>query len=371
MRRTLTKASTVFCMAILCIYASVTSCQNDDLPVAKAASQQARPSPEEYTDEGRTFMASSLEQEMTEGKNIVWSAVLQLAWNELQGLAGGIITMEGSPELTDVLNRQSAKKADLNLDQESYIAVAGLLDDKLFQNVRRQASETLAARVLSDLGTLPQGSLAAYAYLVKQLPFEWAFERFDQPLQFGDDDVTVFGLKQYLENRPKDQAVAKQVVILDYQSDDDFIMELLTTSQTDRLILAKAPPAATLKATIHSVQERIAQGTPDHVRNLESVIIPVINIDRVNQYPEVCGRRIQAEHDAVNGKSLSSLTQRIRFTLDERGANLDAQAMAFSARSPRQFIFDRPFLVFLIRQGAVLPYFAVWVGNSELLTPFQ
>jgi hypothetical protein len=30
-------------------------------------------------------------------------------------------------------------------------------------------------------------------------------------------------------------------------------------------------------------------------------------------------------------------------------------------------IFDRPFLLWLRHRGSALPYFAVWVENSELL----
>ena len=33
----------------------------------------------------------------------------------------------------------------------------------------------------------------------------------------------------------------------------------------------------------------------------------------------------------------------------------------------RRFAFDRPFLIIMMRKDAAMPYFALWVANSELL----
>jgi len=65
--------------------------------------------------------------------------------------------------------------------------------------------------------------------------------------------------------------------------------------------------------------------------------------------------------------------QNIRFRLDERGAILKSEAAmaACLPNEPRQFIFDKPFLILLERHDAAQPYFALWVDNPELLAPFQ
>ena len=34
---------------------------------------------------------------------------------------------------------------------------------------------------------------------------------------------------------------------------------------------------------------------------------------------------------------------------------------------PVEYIFDKPFLVMLKREGREMPYFAMWVENTELL----
>jgi hypothetical protein len=56
--------------------------------------------------------------------------------------------------------------------------------------------------------------------------------------------------------------------------------------------------------------------------------------------------------------------------LTERGAVLESSATILAAPSgggmPR-YIFDRPFLLALIEEGADQPYFLVWIANDELL----
>ena len=37
----------------------------------------------------------------------------------------------------------------------------------------------------------------------------------------------------------------------------------------------------------------------------------------------------------------------------------------------QNLVFDEPFLVMIQRTDASQPYFALWVGNAELLVPFQ
>lgn len=69
--------------------------------------------------------------------------------------------------------------------------------------------------------------------------------------------------------------------------------------------------------------------------------------------------------------------QSVRFRLDEYGAILKSQAAGVvkcavkQRKKPRQFVFDKPFLILLERKGAGQPYFALWVDNAELLVPWK
>ena len=71
--------------------------------------------------------------------------------------------------------------------------------------------------------------------------------------------------------------------------------------------------------------------------------------------------------------------QATAFVLNERGAKLESTFEAnivigdFGDEPPppppkiRTFHFDRPYLVLLREQQSHDPYFAVWIGNTELM----
>jgi hypothetical protein len=65
--------------------------------------------------------------------------------------------------------------------------------------------------------------------------------------------------------------------------------------------------------------------------------------------------------------------QDVKFSLTAEGAGLESKA-AFGALfggGEREFIFNRPFLVMLLRKDARMPYFAAWIATDTLLVPEQ
>ena len=64
--------------------------------------------------------------------------------------------------------------------------------------------------------------------------------------------------------------------------------------------------------------------------------------------------------------------QDIRFQLTERGAVLESSAgMTTAPVASGDIVFDRPFLLALIEEGAPQPYFLLWIANAELLARVQ
>jgi hypothetical protein len=79
----------------------------------------------------------------------------------------------------------------------------------------------------------------------------------------------------------------------------------------------------------------------------------------------------------VSGKMsdyyIAYAVQFIKFLLNEEGAKLRSEMAIISRKcyvsyeeKPRQFIFDKPFLIYL-KEEKKAPYFAAWVGNTEIL----
>jgi hypothetical protein len=185
--------------------------------------------------------------------------------------------------------------------------------------------------------------------------------------------VASFGFRDFKLSSERDQQIERQVTILDYRSDDDFILTLNATSQRDQIVLAKIEPQATLQETIAAVQTRIEQSPLKEwartVGGFESVVVPVISVGVERRYTELIDRGIQ--NAGWEGYAVSEARQGIRFRLDEYGARVESDSTkgwaSAASMEPRQFVFDKPFLIYLKEQSSQSPYFALWVETPEVL----
>jgi len=317
-----------------------------------------------------TIVTPHLEQQIASNMNVLWCSTFQLAWNELCDLTGGPIVMESPPAMVPILNKRSASKEDL--DQACYVAMAGLANEGIYRKIRKELKEKFKGQASPELlDATPEMDWVAYAYLFKELPFRWAFTRFHEKLMFEGYYVDSFGIDQLLDNQRDEVRMASQVDILDYRNNDDLIIELKTQAEDDRLILAKIPPEATLGETISAVEKRIQNAKPDKMRQLEDLYVPVLDFDILRRYSELCGHSIRTANKRLDGTSIVIAAQTVRFRLDERGAVLKSEAIMAGALMERSFVFDKPFLILIKRREANRPYFALWVGNAELLVPVQ
>jgi hypothetical protein len=298
-------------------------------------------------------------------------------------MAGGDLHLENEPPIVPILNKKTAHQSDV--DAASCLIAAGPIEDGIVRKIREDLDRKFAGEANPDLlnrfeSELPSEGVLAYAYLFRQLPFRTKFRRLDEPLIFGDRKVTSFGLRKMGSQRD-DHRIADQVKILDYQSDDDFIVELKPKDQTERIVLAKIAPGETLQATIDSVRSRIiATKLKEWDKMLaagESIVVPILNFDVWQQYDALYGKVITTPGPLARALMVLAV-QDIRFRIDESGAILKSEAAmaekkgeAMRREQPRQLIFDKPFLILLERRDAAQPYFALWIDNPELLAPFK
>jgi hypothetical protein len=179
-----------------------------------------------------------------------------------------------------------------------------------------------------------------------------------------------------------DKRRAAQVNVLDYKSDDDFIVALQPEDENERIVLAKLSPADTLQKTVAAVRSRAGSAKlkpgQGKLQTGESLVVPTVNIDVWKMYEELYHKLITTPGPLKDAQIVAAM-QTIRFRLDEGGAILKSDAlMAEKAAEEkidqpnrRQFFFNKPFLVLLQRRNAERPYFALWVGNAELLVPWK
>ncbi len=325
-------------------------------------------------DLGRTVITPHLEARIEPGRNLLWCSTFQLVWNEARRYAGGDIHLAEESAIVAILNKKAASEADVASD--GCVILSGQIERGIFGEIRKEVESKFGRETEPELlngieNSLPDKGFLAYAMIFRQLPFEYPLKRFDEPFDFGGAKVASFGLRD-LTSRKDDVDKAKQVVVLSYKNKDDFIVELMPDDKVDRIILAKVLPSETLQGTIKSVYARASHSSPEAVDrefNMEeTIVIPILDFELLRRYHEI-ENKVVTTPGPLWGEPLVAL-QNIRFRLDEQGAILKSEAIMYKCAGglePRQFIFDRPFLILLERRGAERPYFALWVDNAEIL----
>ncbi len=163
-------------------------------------------------------------------------------------------------------------------------------------------------------------------------------------------------------------------MILHYAGPDDFAVELKTRSAGDRLLLAKVPPEPTLQTTIDKVLKRWAAGPPQTASLGDILMVPRLDFDITRQFTELHGRLAIKNPQLRKDLQILSALENVHFEMNEKGVKLRSEAhiaIGCGGEAPprclHSMIFDKPFLLLLERTDAKTPYFALWVGNPEIL----
>lgn len=297
------------------------------------------------------------------------------------------ILLAGRPEMADILNRTLLTGNDMAPD--CHLAKAGLGYERTIRAIsaemrKRFPRATLPVEDPREAAARQQTDFVAFAYLAKNLQFARRFDPLDQPLNFlgkQGTPVAAFGILEGKHGRDPEMPslLRKQVSILDYASPNDFIIQLAVKPAADELLLAKLPPKNTLAATIEAVQQRASAKGPQfstsgqsELQHDEFLAVPRIRLGVYRRYDELLKAIVNPDWA---GASLCMAAQAIRFELDETGVRLESRAMgggmggAMAQAEPRQFVFDRPFLLCLKQAKSRRPYFAMWIENAEVLEP--
>lgn len=379
----------------------------------------------------KTVVTAVLDHPIGEGKNVVWCASFQLAWNALMDMAGEPIVLQPRSPLAEALNERRVDKACL--PPGSVVAEAGLVADGILPRIRQALAKTFGdsvkPRLLPADGELPDAAVVAYAYLCRNLRFRTPFARLDsrpfvpasQPARKRADAepqrVRFFGIEDYEPSDARHKALAEQVDILWHcfdvhmeqgQITQRFVIELKTASKDDRLVLARIESAATLAETIRrclahvtaattrptaeAAQRKLMEATQradaaewDPAQTLqeflaavsaqprlmdeEDLAVPVMDFDLEKAYAQLHGRVARCKDSRIDGKPVVEAKQGIRFRLNEKGAELESEASLtlFGDVPERRFSFAQPFLLMMLAKGASQPFLAMWIGNDELL----
>ena len=314
----------------------------------------------------RTKITSHFEAKIDKYSNLVYCSTFQLAWNELKTQVNGDVQLKNAPPSTAILNKSEFKKE--YLDEKDYVAKFGKASE-IIESINKELKQKFPKlNHTFNPGNIPPLSFIAYSFLYKNLRFDEEFENIIHGLPFIVDDkistpVQAFGIDKYSEQT----RLWKQVKVW-YYDEKEVVIELLTKSKDDELILAMFEPEESLKKTYEKAEELRKR---DNIKNREIgftiLKIPNIAFFVDHQYKEFIGKVLV--NKGLKGWIIIESKQDILFRLNRRGALLKSEAFITGTLGSRivGLYFCRPFLIYMKKKDSSMPYFALWVGNTELM----
>lgn len=304
-----------------------------------------------------------------EKNNMIWCGTLQLAWNELRdNIIKEDIKLIGENALSTELNKKVFTKEYLN--DKDYIAMVGYNKDGIIKKINTLLKEKFNEEGNWKVETNLQrpDDILAYSFLKKNLEFEYAFEDIKDGLDFSNVKVKAFGIYQTRDEETKNK-LAKQIRILHYNNDSDFIISLKGKTSNDEIILAKIPPKDTLGDTLNYA---LSNSEKEETFSSNDILkVPMIKFNINKNFKELENKALA--NVGFEDYLLAKAIQRIDFSLTEKGAQLKSKAeisitkSALIPEAPKELIFDKPFLLYMNEKGKNNPYFVMWVENPEIM----
>ncbi len=331
------------------------------LPLAASADIRAIPHP-----------ATPLSYEQT----VVWCPLFQATWDKLKETAGPLSAVEPPNELISRLEEFRWGAAE-TMPDGSWKTWSGPASQDFVDGVNKEAAgmtgETTGPFKL--LVPDPLG-IAAFGLLDREMEFVRELHRSRTiPLRFKgggeESDVSFFGTK----------GSTGFVEVLSWQPESrSHAVRIRCKDPADSVILWLPPENITFTSACGKIQEWITGYSDDTLQPLDQIRIPYLELETVSDFSPMMGGVINFERK--KGMRVVQAEQITRFKLHEKGAKVRSEAsIAMNPFGgppepkvpppPRDFIYDRPFFVFLWKRGAGWPYFGAWIGDAGSMESFK
>jgi hypothetical protein len=325
----------------------------------------------------QSIIIPTLDTPIPEGKNLIWCASFQMAWNRLKDdVIGEPVQVANAEAVAERLNK--AVVTDADLPDGSYYAAAGFTKDGIAEKIRREMQERFQKEPtdLDDKGA----AILAYAYLRASVPFTLPFFDNDEEFRFTDGRgqntrVSSFGLR--FKDEAKYRDLRNQVEILYLQREEEwgqptaFALDLCRDSQPNQVVLAYIPQKGTIQATLKDLEQKIAEHPPSgddrRLALYSPILVPNLNWSVRHHFADLEGVDKRVLNAKLLGLDIETALQTIDFRLDRSGVELESESVIAATPIAPCFFFNRPFLIVVKKRGAERPFFVMWVDNAELL----
>lgn len=321
---------------------------------------------------GFTFFKKEAKPEKTNSvensviKEKLWCTTFQLVWNDfMDNINKGkpVEFVNGNPPIADELNKRLYTESILSSD--SYYKKYGLISKSLRKTIENGIKKQFNEKsdILNLIDWNAENSYLFYVMLIKDFNFEVAFDELKSSTFNGSEEkVKYFGIDKKSNKRLKGN-----VDVLFYNSADDYAVKLLT-KENEEVILLRSEKNDSFENLYTYIEENTKF---DEFREKDELKIPNINVDELIKYDELCNKPIKDSNYVI-----SQALQTIKFKMDNKGGKLKSEAAIIAVKtalfppidnSPRFFMFDKKFVLFLKEAEKDKPYYAMKVDDTSFL----
>jgi hypothetical protein len=311
------------------------------------------------------------DEPLSPGETTVWTAAIQVAWDGLRALVAGDQPLRLGPpapaSVVAALNRGSLPPGVV--DPADLLTIGGAATPEAWRAIHAAASPGF------DRGRPPSGpgDVVLFARLTSSVRYETPFDVLDEPIAWGTKGTRVVAYGLRAETRgPVAEGQRKQVRIhlpagAPREHAGDSAVVVLHGEGGRRVVLSARPPQRTLRATWDDVAAVLADVSGEEPAPEDHLAVPRVALHARRDHLELVGAPVLGWRP---GAAITMARQEVTLAANERGAELDAQAMLVATggiTEPLVVVLDRPFLLALLAPGTDVPHAIAWIGGVEAL----